>query len=224
MKKHLLGALIIIPFLFIVLFKYNEHVRDNYGNYIHFTKQFVNVVATLTLDKDTQVFEDKNRCYTFSEPGKETGECKKDHPYYMNLGQKKIEMKNPYMKEFYAGYQTWRLNKFFGGGVRSYRINCPKADVINCGRHPHNYYLELLAELGILGLLILVILYTKIFYEYFLNSSIKNKFIIIPFIYLFIAEIFPIKSTGSFFSASNATYIFLILSVTISLLRRKNIN
>ena len=224
MKKHLIGALIIIPFLFIILFKYNEHVRDNYGNYIHFTKQFVNVAATLSSDKDTEIFEDKNRCYSFSEPGKEIENCKKDHPYYMNLGGKKIEMKNPYMKEFYAGYQTWGLNKFFGGGVRSYRVNCPKTDVINCGRHPHNYYLEILAELGVLGVLILVILYIKMFYKYFSNSSIKSKFIIIPFIYLFIAEIFPIKSTGSFFSASNSTYIFLILSVTISLLRRKNIN
>ena len=52
--------------------------------------------------------------------------------------------------------------------------------------------------------------------------GIKNNNLIIPFIFLFIAEIFPFKSTGSFFTTGNATYIFLILGIIIGLVRRDN--
>ena len=37
-------------------------------------------------------------------------------------------------------------------------------------------------------------------------------------------EIFPIKTSGSFFTTTNATFIFLILAVIVGLLRRENLN
>ena len=45
-----------------------------------------------------------------------------------------------------AGYQyCLEKNLIVGGGIRiSYRIICPKVVTT----HPHNYYLEILAELG----------------------------------------------------------------------------
>ena len=41
-------------------------------------------------------------------------------------------------------------------------------------------------------------------------------------IWVFIAEIFPIKSTGSFFTTGNATYIFLIMAILIGLVNKDN--
>ena len=55
-------------------------------------------------------------------------------------------------------------------------------------------------------------------------SVLKNNHIITPFIFLFLIEIFPIKSTGSFFTTSNATFIFLIIAVIIALARKENLN
>ena len=40
--------------------------------------------------------------------------------------------------------------------------------------------------------------------------------------FLFLTEIFPIKSTGSFFTTGNATYLFLIMTITIALARKYN--
>ena len=40
--------------------------------------------------------------------------------------------------------------------------------------------------------------------------------IITPFIFLFIAEIFPLKSTGSFFTTNNASYLFLIIGILLA--------
>ena len=34
-------------------------------------------------------------------------------------------------------------------------------------------------------------------------------------------EIFPLKSTGSFFTTGNATYIFLVIAFSVALARKK---
>ena len=41
---------------------------------------------------------------------------------------------------------------------------------------------------------------------------------------LFIAEIFPLKTSGSFFTTGNATYFFLILAITVALSERNKLN
>ena len=51
------------------------------------------------------------------------------------------KMRNTYAKEFKTGYVTWKENKFFGGGIKSFITNCSKAKIPNCVNHPHNYYL-----------------------------------------------------------------------------------
>ncbi|MDA7828943.1 hypothetical protein N9A35_00185 [bacterium] len=54
------------------------------------------------------------------------------------------------------------------------------------------------------------------------SHSLEFNNLIVPFIFLFIAEIFPLKSTGSFFTTGNTTYIFLIMAILIGLVSKKN--
>ena len=56
--------------------------------------------------------------------------------------------------------------------------------------------------------------------KYFIKSKLNDNKIIIAFIFLFIAEIFPIKSTGSFFTTGNTTYLFLLIGILIGLARK----
>ena len=132
-----------------------------------------------------------------------------------------------YYGEFATFYDTWRLNKTIGGGIKNFRYYCHARDNIDknaefkCNMHPHNYYLEILTETGILGFLILVItfcltLYKTFYIKYFSKSPLQNN-TIIPFLFLFFVEVFPIKSTGSFFTTGNTTYLFLILGILIGL-------
>ena len=58
------------------------------------------------------------------------------------------------------------------------------------------------------------------FKKYFIKSKLNDNKIIIAFIFLFIAEIFPIKSTGSFFTTGNTTYLFLLIGILIGLARK----
>lgn len=192
-RKFLFPFLIIASILFFIGIKFNENVRNNFNNfYVQISKMTV-VLKDFNLDPD-------------------------------NTPQ--------YFKEFQSFYGPWSSNKFIGGGIKNFRYYCHNPDYkINqsgfiCNMHPHNYYLEILTETGLIGLIMLLIifmqtLYHSFFKKYFTTSKLQNNNLITPFIFLFIVEIFPIKSTGSFFTTGNATYIFLILPILIGLVRKE---
>lgn len=121
----------------------------------------------------------------------------------------------PYEREFYCFGEIWKKKPLIGGGIRSYRISMP-----NCNTHPHNYYFEILSDLGFIGLLIILIITTSILAQYFKNkknfSNYNQK--ILPFLLIFITDFFPIRSSGSFFSTNNSAVVFIILAVLISLI------
>lgn len=138
--------------------------------------------------------------------------------------QKITQFPNIYIKEFYSGYNSWLENFFIGGGINSFHFNCIKT-IHACATHPHNYYLEILSELGLIGMILWFIVFLYLFYitivkKYILRTAFKNNHIITPFALLFLVEIFPIKSTGSFFTTGNATFIFFIISAIIALSRK----
>ena len=91
--------------------------------------------------------------------------------------------------------------------------------------HPHNYYLEILTETGVIGFLIflLILIYilkVSFFNKFKISNPMYKDLKLIPFVFLFLFEIFPLKSTGSFFTTGNSTYLFLIIGILIGLLRR----
>ena len=150
------------------------------------------------------------------------------------FNKEKIELPNAYAKEFETGILTWQQNKYFGGGVKSFYSNCTKIKNsvmdqyggTNCNQHPHNYYLHIASELGLLGifltLTIFIILIIRSLSIIFL-SNINEKKILIPFFIVFLAEIFPLKTTGSFFTSANSTFLFIIISFIVGLIQTKKI-
>lgn len=132
-------------------------------------------------------------------------------------------------KEFVSFHKIWLENRYIGGGIKSFYKNCVKINwgKKHCSTHPHNYYLEILTETGLIGCVLLIVLFFNILYrtfasKYFTNTtSFENK-IITPFAFLFLLEVFPLKSSGSFFTTGNATFIFLIMAITVALSAKKN--
>ena len=132
----------------------------------------------------------------------------------------------PYVRPFYCGKYIWGKNPFFGGGIKSFR----NAEV-GCGSHPHNYYLEILADLGLFGLSIILTFVFLLLYRIFKKITLlspssyvlDNK--IMPFFLIFVIEFFPIRSSGSFFTTNNSSIIFIILAILVSLTyKKKNYN
>jgi len=149
------------------------------------------------------------------------------------ISKKDFENAPTYLKEFYSFYDVWLINKYTGGGIKNFWYYCQiesydaTEKIKVCNTHPHNYYLEILTELGLVGFLIIIVIFYQILYltfyrKYFTHLSLKCGAIITPFIFLFISEIFPFKGTGSFFTTNNATYLFIIIGTLIGLINRNN--
>lgn len=214
LRKLLLPFILIISSIIFLTFTLNENYRLHLLTFIESTKAVFLPFSSKNLLTNEEVEEYKNL---------ETNDLEF---YTFEYKDKKYKMTNVYHKEFKTGYILWSDKKLFGGGMKSFKVNCPKAK-INCNKHPHNYYLEILAILGLFGFFIIFILFSLLFMKtffakYFKNSNLNHYHLITPFIFLFFAEIFPIKSTGSFFTTGNATYIFLLLSIIIPLSKVKN--
>ncbi len=194
-RKFFLPFILTFSIIFFLVFNVNQSVKTNFKN---FYKQISNM--------------------------------------YVIVANKDFESKQTpqYLKEFSTFYNTWLMNKYVGGGIKNFRCYChhrPNLDKNSefiCNMHPHNYYLEILTETGIVGFSILsiifiTVLYLSFFKKYISQNSLKNNNLIVPFIFLFFAEIFPIKSTGSFFTTGNTTYLILIMSILIALIRKDNL-
>ena len=191
-RKYFLPSIILFILIFSLLFNFNNKVKDNY---MAFYTQ-ISQMMTIVLEKD---FSSKR--------------------------------KPPYLKEFTSFHGTWLMNKYIGGGIKNFRYYCHERSNIDknskfiCNMHPHNYYLEILTETGVVGfflisIIFIIILHLTFLKKYFLKSKLNDNKIIIAFIFLFIAEIFPIKSTGSFFTTGNTTYLFLLIGILIGLARK----
>ena len=192
LRKFFAPILVIFPIVFAIVYHSNYAVKNNYSNFVFQLNKMVGIVA--------------------------------ERNFY--------NIPPSHLKEFASFYDTWLMNKFVGGGIKNFRYYChirPNAEEYQkkCNMHPHNYYLEILTETGIIGLMLILTIFLNVIYLFIKNQNLfKNRTkynqVYFPFFILFLIEIFPIKSTGSFFTTGNTTYFFLILSILISLLRKQN--
>ena len=129
--------------------------------------------------------------------------------------QQRVEMDTSgYLIHFNSGIQIWKKNKIFGHGLKSFQLNCSFEPNQTCNTHPHNYFIEIMVDTGLVGLSIIYLLYLLgliNFFKVFFNLKNKNKYILLLFLIPIFFEFFPIRSTGSFFTTGVASYIFLIL-------------
>ena len=150
---------------------------------------------------------------------------------------------SPQKRLVLTALETWKPNKIFGNGIKSFRIDCLRLALLGpeiniheeaivhkknflCSNHPHNYYLEILTETGIVGIFVtfMIALLFVVFIlknlKLFKENNIENLILFAATISLILA-VFPIKSTGSIFSTYTATYITLISSIILSYRKRK---
>ena len=215
-RKFIIIYLVCAISIFLIAYNLNTNIKKHFG--IFKTK----IVKIINVFSESNVVSEKDFENIYLD------NVKMDmNNYVIKIGDKQFFMNSTHIKEFYSGYRTWLQNKFTGGGIKSFKYNCPKT-FKNCGSHPHNYYLEIFADLGLIGFIFLNFIFGAVIYisfikKYFLNSNFSENKLMIPFIFLFIVEVFPLKTTGSFFTTGNATFIFLILSITVALSRKENL-
>ena len=86
-----------------------------------------------------------------------------------------------------------------------------------CTSHPHNIYLELASEGGVLILILAIVIFFKVF-KIFIINLFKNKFnlndiMIFSFSICILIYSFPLRSTGSFFNNYNSSFFWVFLAL-----------
>jgi hypothetical protein len=128
-----------------------------------------------------------------------------------------------YGAHFLTAYNIAKDHLILGSGIKTFRIICSddKYSKVNssyaeqrCNTHPHNLYLEILSEEGLVGILIFVITIFSLIYRHFINS-LKGNFISVCCISFFLIFFFPLQTTGAFFSSWNGAFYWVGFAVLL---------
>jgi|TARA_B110000037_G_scaffold69753_1_gene84319 O-antigen ligase len=142
---------------------------------------------------------------------------------------------------FASAIDIYKKNIFIGGGVKTFRINCKNTvnkkltelkkaypNIVFCNTHPHNYYLQLLAETGLIGFIFVSIIFIKLFFDYLKqiynlikkDKSIKKEYVTI--LSGLIIYIWPLTTTGSFFNNWICSILFLQIGIYLYILQNES--
>ena len=118
-----------------------------------------------------------------------------------------------------------KKNFIFGSGPRNYYLECSNywknedsQFIKSCRSHPHNYHLQLLAEVGLFGYLFILIFLIYLIWKLIImklhkNLALKNDKNITILIIALIMVLWPFTTTGNFFNnwLSYINYFLLAL-------------
>ena len=217
-RTTILLSFVILGATFQLTISSNDEMKGSYSSYIESVKSMIFITPP-----SIQSWNQK-KYY------KNDNESVKTKHFFYN-----VRYQSGHRRLFLTAVDTWKFNKIFGNGIKSFRVDCHKLGDQNinleediypglknrlCSNHPHNYYFQILTETGIVGLLAILLImlafirfvFNNIKYLKFFN--IWNLFLFASVFSLFI-EVFPIRSTGGLFTTNNTTYIVMIGSIVL---------
>jgi len=128
-----------------------------------------------------------------------------------------------YRYHFKSAIGMFNDNKIFGTGPKMYRIKCKDKKYyennFSCQTHPHNTYVQLLAETGIIGFSFVlfgfiyfsIYLIKDFYFYYFYHTPILSNYNLMFVLTIFI-NLWPFVTTGNFFNNwMSAIYFFPLI-------------
>lgn len=218
----LIGAVIFLSgsrtaFVLLILFLSILFLSDIALRKIIFFSSAITFLLFMALSQvSTKIY--KIMDYTFKDPIR-TMFKEKNRPG--NLKDKKfIIFTKVYHTHYETAFNIFLSNKLFGVGTKRFRKVCsdPKYYIneFSCTTHPHNFYMQMLSENGLIGFFGLLIVFLNITYKLFrkiilinFNPSVYkiNSFDFI-LIGIFI-NLWPIIPSGNFFNNWMSILIYM---------------
>ena len=122
-----------------------------------------------------------------------------------------------YGDHYKFGVKIFLENKFFGVGLKNYRVEVGNKNYVNSSIHPHQTHIEILSELGIVGYLSFIIFFVLSYINYKKNINKSDQYFKLAGLLFLITTFIPLLPSGSFFTSHAATlfwmnYAFMNLS------------
>ena len=188
--------------IFTITIKTHDNLRTGYASFYYHS---AGMMASMKkyISKKYPELEKKKTEHFSNKMTREYYSSKLNHPKTTILAKKfrpKYEMQifgSGHLVIYLTAVDLWIDNPIIGNGIKSFRIKClTKLYLPNrvCSSHPHNYYLELLNDTGLLGTLLLVCVVFYLITNKFFNFKYyeKNeKLLFICLLIIIITEFFP---------------------------------
>ncbi len=137
-----------------------------------------------------------------------------------------------YRDLYKTAFNMFDNNKLFGIGPKGFRFECKKnqykSGPLSCNTHPHNTYLQLLAETGLVGFLIILFIFLIVIHNFIkhLFLKLKNKILFSDVQLCFLSTIFitlwPLVPSGNFFGNWINIFYYLPVGFILYLYNIKN--
>lgn len=147
--------------------------------------------------------------------------------YKKNDGYNTLPFFTGHLQIYITSIDLFLDKPLIGRGIKSYRNYCSeKMHLPNriCQSHPHNFVLEILNDVGLIGFLFIFLPLIKLLFSNYKDykqsynkpSDISHWVYLAVLLSIFI-QFFPLRSSGSFFSTFNAAYTFYLLGISVGL-------
>ena len=136
-----------------------------------------------------------------------------------------------YLKLYSSGFQVFQNNKIFGVGNKNYRVEtCKEKNKIEetnaskylCNTHPHQVYIELLSEHGIVGSIIILFILYKLIFSKARETIRSNNYLKLGSLSYIIFIFTPLIPSGAFFG--NFLITIFMINLSIFYATDKNLN
>jgi len=222
LKKIIFLGAIFIMIIFNVLMSYDQAKVYAYGGFQTKIKYSLSVIQKIVKGNEKKEYPKEGN---LKSADKLVSDFDSFWKSAFNESKKEQGGSSDHIELFLTAFDLWGENKIIGGGIKSFRKNCGKLQQYKkdrmCSSHPHNYYLEILTDTGILGVLnitaigLLFMIFIFKNFEFLRNQKKVNLILLASVLSLFV-ELFPLRSSGSIFTTHNATYIIIIGSIILS--------
>ena len=139
-----------------------------------------------------------------------------------------------YTAHYKSAYVMFKDNIIFGQGPRMYRYLCSRENYFfdanfiredddgnkyieevetgSCSTHPHNLYMQFLAELGLLGFLFLLFIQYKLLIKIYHLNKINDNFNILILSSIIVC-LWPLSPNGNFFNNWLSIILFFLIGI-----------
>ena len=147
----------------------------------------------------------------FIDPAKEMGFIKDSRGINLSKEERSIIFSSNHDSLIRTSYNMFKDQPLFGHGPKMFRVICKDEKYAigktSCMTHPHNFYMQLLAETGIIGFLFLFIALSYVFYaasKQFKSIIFKQKRYLTDYQVCLLAgiliSVWPFSPNGNFFN------------------------